>query len=1025
MPGSSRALSKALDTLFSEWTSDEEDSNSQHILELYSIISQYLTNHNTSTSIQQQPINVNDELFRVYDKYIMPVKNLSRECMFLDILTKLSSVLTNSEIRLWVKSYLKPAVDSAGYDSIFVEKSREFIKKVSSQDITEDPNLQVVRDDIGRLVIEQILAINLSQDTLEETLDLKVSEIEKDSQTYQERLRFIKSNCNKLLLEYGINKTKQYCELLNHHMLIPSQRLQTLTLLLSVVSSMTPGISQIINCTIFPNILKCAMFDFSKTIIHTSITILTMLIPQVTDSISSYLPDLLMIYIRITTWPEFNQISNRFQLLSEYLNESDISWNITVEELDEEEADELFTFNYPNFYVLLYGLFPMNFCKFSQGPYPYLKLNQPKFINLKYLQRLESELSISLDSHIIKTTKSIIQGFLVHPKFLTIDNTITQELENPTAWIEHQDVLTHEEIALACFSLNPDVVVNFNDESSIYDRMLTRSLTSQTDIESMKNNNNTRGSSFDESRYLHLKSFQNLRRKLSIIPTNLVVVNKESESPQAGVHFNEVKYEGEMEDSIDSLDAGGSRSPGDPLHDLFQTHEKLYGPITKGLRRKSSSFLINEKLKHELRLSRPTSSPTTTLETSSVFKESPVASSSGSSYNETLTTGGGGSTSGAPIPTIRSDGNMVDFYQRELLLFKNELEFSSYMKHLNKYNYIKLRSKLNNHNDNKTLEDNNIKKLDSLKLEYDELNEILTMTKDQLSQAILDHEKEREVLVSRLDKLQIDKEELVQKFESMNLEYKIESKKLKELVDVVIPEKDFEIVNLQMKLNNIQDQLQQLETKLESVTVEDNRELEKNIQTQEDLINKLKSELNLITEKHNQVVLELSKSQESLDSMNKKYEHKLTNSKLNLNENLNSFTSQYERKIQELTTTILKYEHLLEEKNGKIIQLSSSKPISIPSYRRSNSYNFEQHTERSHSSSESSSPPSQHHQHHHPHPPAPIVNYSHYQPQPLQAPPPPHAVRTNSMATVASSSTQQVPIMRGRGGYQKRSKKLM
>ncbi|EGW33068.1 uncharacterized protein SPAPADRAFT_150671 [Spathaspora passalidarum NRRL Y-27907] len=1006
MPGSSRDLSKSLDQIFSEWSDDNSSPEQPAYTELFSVISQYLDKHNTLASLRQQ--SVNDELFRVYDKYIMPLQSLPRECMFLDVLTALSPVLSSKEISLWVKSYLKPAVDSAGYDSMFVEKARQFIKKVCHGEETDDSDLESVRDDIGKVVIDQILSINLSDDILEEALELKVSDADKDSQSYQERLRFIKSNCNHILQNYGVSKTKRYCELLNDHITIPSQRLETLLLLSSLVNSKTLAVPDIINMPVFPNVLKCAMFDFSETVIHTALTILTMLIPQVSTSMSYYLPDLFMIYIRITTWEEFNSIPNRFQLLSEYLNELKIDWDILV---DNEETS--LTFNYPHFYVLLYGLFPFNFCKLSQAPYTYLKLNKPSILTLKYLNKLEDiiELPTSLDLHIRKMTKSILQTFLMHPKFLNFDtSTLEQELEHPTSWIEGE--ITHEEIALACFSLNPDVMINL-DSSSIYGRMLQRSLTSSQilcDLDSRI----SRGSSIDglkESKYLQMKAFHNLNRKMSIIPTNLVINNKQPThdvEKEDGVQFKEVKYETEnTEDSIDSLD-GSSRSPGDPLQELFHTHEKLYAPINKnhnlendGLRRKSSS-LIN--VRHELRLSRPTSSPTTTLETSSVFKES--ASTNGSN-NDTLTS----------LPHTKSDGNMIDFYQRELLLFKNELEFSSYMKHLNKYNYMKL--KLNKSGDSKTIEmENNEKKIDDLKESFEELNGILTSTKQSLSQAITEHEKERDQLITRLNEVQTDKEELVRKYETTMREHKLESQTLKELVDDIIPQKDFEIVSLQMKIKNLEQMSRELEDKLGRVGTNNNlQELEKKIGNQNEIINKLKSEMSLVTEKHNQVVNELSRSSEAYDSIIRKYEHKLASSKLNLNENLNSFTSQYERKIQELTTTILKYEHLLEEKNGKILQLSSSKPISIPSYGRKSSYNdFEQHTDRSHSSSESSSPP-----HtsapiaiHHPHPPAPI----HYQTQP-------QAIRNNSTISNASSSSQQVPIMRGRGGYQKRSKKLM
>ena len=71
------------------------------------------------------------------------------------------------------------------------------------------------------------------------------------------------------------------------------------------------------------------------------------------------------------------------------------------------------------------------------------------------------------------------------------------------------------------------------------------------------------------------------------------------------------------------------------------------------------------------------------METSSVFKASPL--SNGVKNNADTVT-----LNSVNIPKTIS-GTAIDFYQRELLLYKNELEFSSYMKHLNKFYYLKLK----------------------------------------------------------------------------------------------------------------------------------------------------------------------------------------------------------------------------------------------------------------------------------------------------------------------------------------------
>ena len=132
MSGSSRSLIKALNEVFESW----DDSAGAHWVaspeatECFTVISQFLERHNTF-SIIRQSTSINDELFRIYNSYIEPLSNLQKEYMFLNILRQLLPVLRRDDVMLWVKTYLKPAIDSAGFDFNFVQKSREFIAKVA------------------------------------------------------------------------------------------------------------------------------------------------------------------------------------------------------------------------------------------------------------------------------------------------------------------------------------------------------------------------------------------------------------------------------------------------------------------------------------------------------------------------------------------------------------------------------------------------------------------------------------------------------------------------------------------------------------------------------------------------------------------------------------------------------------------------------------------------------------------------------------------------------------------------------
>ena len=141
MNGSSRSLIKALNNLTDDWKdhADEEKINSDSS-ELFKVISLFYEKHNDLQSIKQS-ININDELFRIYNVYIKPVSNLPREILFLEILTQLLPTLIDNEIILWIKTYLKPAVDSAGYDIQIVLKSRDFIRQLSMKETSSGDTL--------------------------------------------------------------------------------------------------------------------------------------------------------------------------------------------------------------------------------------------------------------------------------------------------------------------------------------------------------------------------------------------------------------------------------------------------------------------------------------------------------------------------------------------------------------------------------------------------------------------------------------------------------------------------------------------------------------------------------------------------------------------------------------------------------------------------------------------------------------------------------------------------------------------
>ena len=92
----------------------------------------------------------------------------------------------------------------------------------------------------------------------------------------------------------------------------------------------------------------------------------------------------------------------------------------------------------------------------------------------------------------------------------------------------------------------------------------------------------------------------------------------------------------------------------------------------------------------------------------------------------------------------------------------------------------------------------------------------------------------------------------------------------------------------------------------------------------------LQTELEVSKDLNGKLTSDLVELKQTLDTQVKSYEARLATSKQALSESVGKYSLQYEKKIQELSAVILRYEGLLDERNSRIKQLSSLKPITIP-----------------------------------------------------------------------------------------------
>lgn len=1058
MNGSLKSLTRALNNIFDNW--DDEvlyNENNPEVNNLHQVI-ELMKEKRSTLQIIKNSSSINDELFKLYYKSIKPSSNLKKEKFFLTVLNEIYSILKEEEVEAWIETYLKPAVDSAGYDIEFVHKARELITKIGINETEiNDLSYMEMRERLSKKLLDKLILLFLGIKNDEYTLiGITLSEEDLKKQVTHERIRLIKMNCRNILCEYGIKKTKLYFAILNTYFLLPCNRLGILTLLSRLVSIPNIQLKEIVDTPLFPNILKASFYDYSENCILPLTYIIFMILPHIYLRISRYVSDIFLVYFRLTCWIGLKTLNgNRTDLSMPIFQENnDINdWDYLGPEATSSISGNKLDSQY--LATLLYAFFPSNFIRFCYLPYLYLKEYPNDILKVNIFKSMDTQFSsgevrtIKLDKILTEMSNKLIKTFLLHPNFMRLDsNSLEVELSNPLGWIEDSNIfLDPRKIILECLGLNPSLIISIPDSITEDDVILGEN----TRRESMANMHRaqkklSKSDNFEDemnslnekfgqlTKLSNYKPYYDIGRKLSLVPTNLIIdntdepnilfkdvnfnENKKTAPKESKLNTDSRKNESDQQNLKDSFNASKPSNPTspllsagegpniDPLADLFATHEKLYAPKSEPhsdnaieSSGKTAYYFNNERTKGELLMQNPMSSPTISLETAPVHK---------GSTNGMLTLGGSSTGSKEMM-----NGTAIDFYQRELLLLKNELEFTSYMKHLNKYNYLLLRLKMN-----KMLRDNNVYNstynIDSLKLKN----------------------------------LQADYADLVKSLEDLRLEYEsymtrkeMDINKLKNLLTSL----QDEVLNLRQGLKAAQENTKLIDTKLNDIKhnnenyIEDDsgsiesseirndiqneflptknlknepilNEYEQKIAERDEQIFSISEELCLLKEE-NLKLMKMSETNSSGLSMSGG-ENGSNNFRMEINESIHTLTMQYERKIKELNAMIIKYENLLEEKNSRILYLTTTKPISIPGSGKAINLTYSASDEDNERSTNSTSPP------------LPTFNRT-----PIHTPThtPAHTPTQNTTRPALgpsskSNSMNSIPTIKGRGGYQKRTK---
>lgn len=206
-------------------------------------------------------------------------------CFFLHLFEELLPSLEDDKLFLtWTTSFLKFAVNSAGVPLCVVKESRRIIMNlILPSKVTSTNNNLLKNSAAGVQLLVQVYLLKT---------ELVVDFDSSSPQEYEERVRFIKKNCRDLLESLDLGK--QVLEAISKEFLDPHFRFECFVLLSSLMSS-SALLYQIMQTTLWNNMLLSILIDKSNCVVESGIKVLSMVLPHVCNVIADYLPTIMAI----------------------------------------------------------------------------------------------------------------------------------------------------------------------------------------------------------------------------------------------------------------------------------------------------------------------------------------------------------------------------------------------------------------------------------------------------------------------------------------------------------------------------------------------------------------------------------------------------------------------------------------------------------------------------------------------------------------------------------------------------------
>lgn len=346
-----------------------------------------------------------DELLGIWEKTVQD--HPEKYAAFLAVLRQLRPGLrTPARVFKWWDKLLDPVLDHADREKGLAREVMDHTLDLFSADEYDDPTAWS-EDGLAPLVnrlLVRWMQVRETKPDLRPAADLKEQMI-KDA-----------------LMAFGKRDPKGFLTALNGFVVKREHRNSALSLLCAFVSGGPPHLHLILQTPLFGNILHSLQKDESTTTVDLALIALVMILPGIPSSLVPFLPTLFNIYARLLFWDRDSYFAQQHtEMGSDNGEAGGIPWDKSL--LDPDYDGHSLSY-LPEYFAVLYGLYPINFVDYIRKPHRYLRhANNAEDIDVQAVE-------------IRDRSEQFRKQHLLHPNFYSL--TIDSEKTDMSRWIKSE-----------------------------------------------------------------------------------------------------------------------------------------------------------------------------------------------------------------------------------------------------------------------------------------------------------------------------------------------------------------------------------------------------------------------------------------------------------------------------------------------------------------------------------------------------------------------------------------------------------